>query len=91
MVGTPGTAAKIFATLAKAGINVMMISQNPSESSITIVVKNTDLDKAVSVLEMDLLGKLLKIRSYYWGVYHCINWFWNERNNWCCIKSFCCN
>jgi aspartate kinase (EC 2.7.2.4) len=60
MVGTPGTAAKIFATLAKAGINVMMISQNPSESSITIVVKNTDLDKAVSVLEMDLLGKLLK-------------------------------
>jgi aspartate kinase len=32
MVGTPGTAAKIFATLAKAGINVMMISQNPSES-----------------------------------------------------------
>ncbi len=60
MVGTPGTAAKIFATLAKAGINVMMISQNPSESSITIVVKNTDLDKAVSSLEMELLGKIIK-------------------------------
>jgi aspartate kinase len=60
MVGTPGTAAKIFATLAKAGINVMMISQNPSESSITIVVKNTDLDKAVNVLEMELLGKIIK-------------------------------
>ena len=60
MVGTPGTAAKIFSTLAKAGINVMMISQNPSESSITIVVKNTDLDKAVSVLEMELLGKIIK-------------------------------
>ena len=60
MVGTPGTAAKIFATLAKSGINVMMISQNPSESSITIVVKNTDLDKAVSVLEMELLGKIIK-------------------------------
>ena len=60
MIGTPGTAAKIFATLAKAGINVMMISQNPSESSITIVVKNTDLDKAVSVLEMELLGKIIK-------------------------------
>ncbi len=60
MVGTPGTAAKIFATLAKAGINVMMISQNPSESSITIVVKNADLDKAVSVLEMELLGKIIK-------------------------------
>jgi len=60
MVGTPGTAAKIFTTLAKAGINVMMISQNPSESSITIVVKNTDLDKAVSTLEMELLGKIIK-------------------------------
>jgi len=60
MVGTPGTAAKIFATLAKAGINVMMISQNPSESSITIVVKNTDLDKAVNALEMELLGKIIK-------------------------------
>ena len=60
MVGTPGTAAKIFATLAKAGINVMMISQNPSESSITIVVKNADLDKAVSALEMELLGKIIK-------------------------------
>ncbi len=44
MVGTPGTAATIFTTLANASINVMMISQNPSESSITIVVKNTDLD-----------------------------------------------
>ena len=60
MVGTPGTAAKIFATLAKSEINVMMISQNPSESSITIVVKNDDLDKAVSILELELLGKIIK-------------------------------
>ncbi len=60
MVGSPGTAAKIFATLARAGVNVMMISQNPSESSITIVVKNTDLDKAVRALEMELLGKIIK-------------------------------
>ena len=58
MVGNPGTAAK-YLQLAKAGINVMMISQNPSESSITIVVKNTDLDKLV--LEMELLGKIIKL------------------------------
>ena len=68
MIGTPGTAAKIFATLAKAGINVMMISQNPSESSITIVVKNSDLDKAVNVLEMDLLGKIIKKLEVTTGV-----------------------
>ena len=60
MVGAPGTAAKIFATLADAGVNVMMISQNPSESSISVVVKNKDLDKAVHALEMELLGKIIK-------------------------------
>lgn len=60
MVGMPGTAAKIFATLAEAAINVMMISQNPSESSITIVVKNTDLDRAVNALELRLLGSIIK-------------------------------
>ena len=60
MVGAPGTAAKIFSTLAEVGVNVMMISQSPSESSISIVVKKTDLDKAVSALEMNLLGKLIK-------------------------------
>ncbi|MFQ5573362.1 MAG: aspartate kinase, partial [Nitrosopumilaceae archaeon] len=60
MVGAPGTAGKIFTTLANAGVNVMMISQNPSESSISVVIKNTDLDKAVSSLEMELLGKIIK-------------------------------
>jgi aspartate kinase len=60
MVGAPGTAATIFSTLATAGINIMMISQSPSESSITIVVKEHDLDKAVNTLEMSLLGKMIK-------------------------------
>ncbi|HIH07144.1 MAG TPA: aspartate kinase [Candidatus Nitrosotenuis sp.] len=60
MVGAPGTAATIFTTLARAGINIMMISQSPSESSISIVVKKHDLDKAVNILEMDLLGKIIK-------------------------------
>jgi len=60
MVGAPGTAAKIFSTLAKVGVNVMMISQSPSESSISIVIKKTDLDRAVNALEMNLLGKLIK-------------------------------
>ncbi len=60
MVGAPGTAAKIFSTLAEVGVNVMMISQSPSESSISIIVKKTDLDKAVRSLEMNLLGKIIK-------------------------------
>jgi aspartate kinase len=60
MVGAPGTAAIIFSTLAKAGVNIMMISQSPSESSISIIVKKNDLDKAVNALEMNLLGKIIK-------------------------------
>ncbi|MCY3854399.1 MAG: aspartate kinase [Thaumarchaeota archaeon] len=60
MIGLQGTAAKIFATLAHAGVNVMMISQNPSESSISIIVQKTDIDKAVHSLEINLLGKLVK-------------------------------
>jgi aspartate kinase len=60
MVGAPGTAAKIFSTLAKVDVNVMMISQSPSESSISIVVKKSDLDRAVNALEMNLLGNIIK-------------------------------
>lgn len=60
MVGAPGTAATIFSILAKVGVNVMMISQSPSESSISIIVKKNDLDKAVNSLEMNLLGKMIK-------------------------------
>ncbi len=60
MVGAPGTAATIFTALAKVGVNIMMISQSPSESSISIVVKKIDLDRAVNTLEMELLGKMIK-------------------------------
>ncbi len=60
MVGIPGTAAKIFDTLAKNKVNIMMISQSPSESSISMVVRKNDLDKATTTLELNLLGKVIK-------------------------------
>lgn len=60
MVGEPGTAAHIFGVLADAQINIMMISQNPSESSISIVVKKADLDRAIHTLEINLLGEIIK-------------------------------
>ncbi len=60
MVGSPGTAARIFDTLAGPEISVMMISQNPSESSITIVLKNKDLHRAVHALEIEHLGRIIK-------------------------------
>jgi aspartate kinase len=60
MVGAPGTAAKIFDTLAKNRVNIMMISQSPSESSISMVVRKNALDKATNMLEINLLGKVIK-------------------------------
>ena len=60
LFAAPGTAAKIFTLLADINVNVMMVSSNPSESSISIIVKKMDLDRAVNALEMSLLGKTVK-------------------------------
>lgn len=60
MAGAPGTAAKIFEALAKRDINIIMISQSPSESSISMVLRKNDVEKAVSILEMSLLGRVIK-------------------------------
>ena len=56
----PGTASKIFTTLAEKNVNVLMVSSNPSESSLSLIVKKSDLEKAVTSLEMNLLGKTIK-------------------------------
>ena len=56
----PGTAAKIFTTLAEKNVNVLMVSSNPSESSLSLIVNKPDLEKAVTSLEMNLLGKTIK-------------------------------
>lgn len=60
MVGAPGTAAGIFGTLARHNISVMMISQNPSESSITIVLNKKDLYRAADALEAEHQGRTIK-------------------------------
>ncbi|MEM2123037.1 MAG: aspartate kinase [Candidatus Bathyarchaeia archaeon] len=57
MMGAPGTAAKVFRILGEHGINILMISQSSSEVNISMVVPEEDLDKAVSALEMAILGK----------------------------------
>ncbi len=60
MAGTPGTAGKIFNVLGENRVNIIMISQGPSESSISMVVRKNDLDKAVRALELNLLGRVIK-------------------------------
>ncbi len=60
MAGSPGTASRIFDILAKKRVNIMMISQSPSESSISMVVRKNDLEKATTALELNLLGNIIK-------------------------------
>lgn len=48
MIGRPGVAAKMFATLAEAGVNIQMIST--SEVKVSCVIDNADCDRAVAFL-----------------------------------------
>ena len=57
MVGAPGTAAKIFDVLGKNNVNVLMISQSASEANISFIIRREQLEKAISILEIALLGK----------------------------------
>jgi aspartate kinase len=57
MVGAPGSYARILELLGKNGINVMMISAAASEANISMVIRRNLLGRALSVLEIALLGK----------------------------------
>jgi aspartate kinase len=48
MIGRPGVAAKMFATLADAGVNIEMIST--SEVKVSCVIDTADCDRAVAAL-----------------------------------------
>lgn len=57
MVGAPGSYAKVLDVLSKSGINVMMISAAVSEANISLVVRRNQLGRALSALEIAVLGK----------------------------------
>ncbi|MDA4135926.1 MAG: aspartate kinase [Thaumarchaeota archaeon] len=57
MVGRPGSAARIFDTVAKSGTNVLMISQSVSESNISMVVGRRSMQRAVNALELSMMGQ----------------------------------
>ncbi len=57
MVGAPGSYAKVFDVLGKNNINVMMVSTAASEANISMVVRRGLLGRAISTLEIALLGR----------------------------------
>jgi len=58
MVGVPGIAARIFATLAKAAVNIIMISQASSEHSICVVFRQQEAERALEALREELAPEI---------------------------------
>jgi aspartate kinase len=57
LVGAPGSYAKVFDVLGKNNINIMMISTAVSEANISIVIRRSLVGRALSTLEIALLGR----------------------------------
>jgi bifunctional aspartokinase / homoserine dehydrogenase 1 len=47
MAGTPGVAARLFASLARARVNIRAIAQGASERNISVAIASADADKAL--------------------------------------------
>ncbi len=60
MLGVPGIAARVFTTLADAGINVLMIAQASSEHSICLVVRQEDAVSATEALKVAFQDELAR-------------------------------
>jgi aspartate kinase len=60
MVGTIGVAARVFTTLANAGVNIIMISQGSSEANMSLVVDESHLDKAVRSIKAEFKNGIIK-------------------------------
>ena len=58
MLGVPGTAERVFATLQRAGISVTMISQGSSEHSICCVLPRVDGERARELLNQRFLNEI---------------------------------
>ncbi len=57
MVGAPGSYANIFNILGKNDINIMMVSSAVSEANISLIINRNQTQKAMSTLEIALLGR----------------------------------
>lgn len=58
MVGVPGIAARIFGALARASVNVIMISQASSEHSICVVFREPEAERALGALQKELAAEI---------------------------------
>ena len=64
MIGTLGVAARAFSALAKAGVNIVMISQGSSEANISIIIEERQVEKAEDALRAEFPRDLVKEISH---------------------------
>jgi aspartate kinase len=64
MIGTLGVAARAFSALAKAGINIVMISQGSSEANISMIIEERQVEKAEDALRAEFPRDLVKEISH---------------------------
>ncbi len=55
MQGTKGVAARVFTSVAEAGVNVLMIAQGSSEVNISFIIHERDVKKAVNALHNEFV------------------------------------
>ena len=58
MVGVAGTAMRLFGALARAGINIILITQASSEHSICFAVAPKDATRAKNIIEQEFVLEL---------------------------------
>jgi len=59
MMGVPGVAARVFSTVAREEVSVLMISQSSSEQNICFVVEEPHSQRLVQMLEENFREELL--------------------------------
>ncbi len=55
IVGSPGTAVKIFDLLKELGVGIIMMSQSVSENNVSLVIKRGEISKVVRAFRRELL------------------------------------
>ncbi len=60
MIGVPGTAQRVFGSIAQQKINVLMFSQGSSEQHISMVVTRVEAESTVRALEREFRAEIEK-------------------------------
>ncbi len=69
MKHSTGVAGKLFSTIGKSGVNVIVIAQGASELNISWVVRNADLRKTLNVVhESFFLSENIELNLFLMGI-----------------------